>query len=133
MPFISNNAIIRQDFIDYATTALWSSMDMDFDRPLDDFKTIDDFAPETIERMLKDVEGFWDVVAGSETLTTGLYCHDSDDILHNFWLTRNGHGAGFWDGDYEETLGNRLTKISKTFGEATLYVGDDGLIYQFEG
>ena len=19
---------------------------------------------------------------------------------HDFWLTRNGHGAGFWDGDW---------------------------------
>jgi len=31
---------------------------------------------------------------------------------HDFWLTRNGHGAGFWDGDWPET-GDALTEASK--------------------
>ena len=49
---------------------------------------------------------------------------------HDFWLTRNGHGAGFWDrgdlwGPYEEMLVNG----SKSYGEFQLYRGDDGLIY----
>lgn len=35
---------------------------------------------------------------------------------HDFWLTRNGHGAGFWDGDWD-TLGDVLTKISHSYGE----------------
>lgn len=29
---------------------------------------------------------------------------------HDLWLTRNGHGAGFWDRDLGE-LGDRLTKV----------------------
>lgn len=45
-----------------------------------------------------------------------------------FWLTRNGHGAGFWDRGYGRT-GDRLTTVAQTFGEFTLYVGDDGTIY----
>jgi hypothetical protein len=48
---------------------------------------------------------------------------------HDFWLTRNGHGAGFWDGDWPEDVGERLTAASKTFGECFLYVGDDGRIH----
>ncbi len=48
---------------------------------------------------------------------------------HDFWLTRNGQGAGFWDGDWPKAAGKRLTKSSKTFGETTLYVGDDGKIH----
>lgn len=40
---------------------------------------------------------------------------------HDFWLTRNGHGAGFWDGDWEEKAGASLTEISKSFGECNLY------------
>ena len=51
------------------------------------------------------------------------------DAGHDFWLTRNGHGAGFWDGDYPEPIGEKLTEISKTFGEVYIYVGDDGEIY----
>jgi hypothetical protein len=48
---------------------------------------------------------------------------------HDFWLTRAGHGAGYWDGDYPET-GARLTVASKLFKPVDLYIGDDGKIYQ---
>ena len=36
---------------------------------------------------------------------------------HDFWLTRNGHGAGFWDGDWPAFQGEMFTNISKSFGE----------------
>ena len=45
----------------------------------------------------------------------------------DFWLTRNGHGAGYWDRGLEN--GEELTKAAKTFGTCDLYVGDDGEIY----
>lgn len=48
---------------------------------------------------------------------------------HDFWLTRAGHGAGFWDGDLPEELGARLTEASKTAGHCEPYIGDDGYIY----
>jgi hypothetical protein len=50
---------------------------------------------------------------------------------HDFWLTRNGHGAGFWDRTPLEKgkLGDELTKLCKAFGESDLYWGDDGGIY----
>lgn len=47
---------------------------------------------------------------------------------HDFWLTRNGHGAGFWDRGLGD-LGDRLTTLAQTYGEADPYVGDDGKIY----
>lgn len=49
---------------------------------------------------------------------------------HDFWLTRAGHGAGFWDGDLPKELGDRLTQASNTAGNREPYIGDDGLIYQ---
>lgn len=48
---------------------------------------------------------------------------------HDFALTRNGHGAGFWDGDLPEELGARLTAATETVGECWPYVGDDGGVY----
>lgn len=48
---------------------------------------------------------------------------------HDFWLTRNGHGAGFWDGDWPEPHASILTEASKTFGETDLYIGDDGKVH----
>lgn len=53
----------------------------------------------------------------------------SQQAGHDFWLTRAGHGCGFWDGDWPEEAGERLTKASKEFGEQYLYVGDDGKLY----
>jgi len=48
---------------------------------------------------------------------------------HDFWLTRCGHGAGYWDGDWEHEAGERLTTAAKAYGEVNFYVGDNGLIY----
>lgn len=46
---------------------------------------------------------------------------------HDFALTRNRHGAGFWDGDWP-MYGELLTKVSHSFGEIDLYVSDAGEI-----
>lgn len=48
---------------------------------------------------------------------------------HDFWLTRNGHGAGFWDGDWAEPKASELTDLSDTFGPCEIYQGDDGFLY----
>lgn len=48
---------------------------------------------------------------------------------HDFWLTRNGHGAGFWDGDWPKPYAKILTDGAVAYGEFEVYLGDDGLIY----
>lgn len=48
---------------------------------------------------------------------------------HDFWLTRNGHGCGFWDGDWNQPAETALTTLSESFGETWVYLGDDGKIY----
>lgn len=50
---------------------------------------------------------------------------------HDFWLTRNGHGCGFWDRNdcLPADAGQRLTAASEKCGEYYLYVGDDGIVY----
>ena len=53
---------------------------------------------------------------------------DISSLAYDFWLTRNGHGAGFWDGDWGE-VGDKLTELCKPYGSVDVYVGDDGLIY----
>lgn len=47
---------------------------------------------------------------------------------HDFWLTRNGHGVGYWDRGLGQ-LGERLTVASKAYGGKDLYLGDDELVY----
>lgn len=45
---------------------------------------------------------------------------------HDFFLTRNGHGAGFWDRGLGE-LGDRLTALVKPYGEQSCFIGEEGL------
>lgn len=104
----------------YMETALWSSTD-DCDTPLDANYSITDIAEETQAKMIADCAKF--------QLDNADDINDSSQAGHDFWLTRNGHGAGFWDGDYPEEIGKRLTLASKAYGNFNLYVGDDGLIY----
>ena len=46
---------------------------------------------------------------------------------HDFWLTRNGHGTGFWDRPeiYGEENAQKLTEISESFGNFDLIVDDE--------
>jgi len=55
----------------------------------------------------------------------------TEQIGHDLWLTRNGHGAGFWDRPdlYGEDLAQRLTEYSKAAGSVDVYAGDDGELY----
>jgi hypothetical protein len=46
----------------------------------------------------------------------------------DFWLTRNRHGAGFWDRGMGE-LGARLTAAAHPYGSCDLYVGRDGVVH----
>jgi hypothetical protein len=107
----------------YVICALWSSTDDNGD-PLDDNRDADEVAPETLAAMRSDVEDF--VNANREDL---LASGQSDEqIGHDFWLTRNGHGAGFWDRGLG-AVGDKLSDACKPYGEVYLYVGDDGKIY----
>ncbi len=107
----------------YAVCALWSSTGDD-DRPLDDNYGVDDIALEAMANMRADVVGFCEAQA-VDLAASGL---SDKQIGHDFWLTRNSHGAGFWDRGIGE-VGKRLTDACKTYGSQDMYVGDDGKIY----
>lgn len=114
---------------DYLVAALWSSHAPEEDGVefLDEKYSLDDFSAEAVERAERDWSSF-KVKAGA--LLNDL---DLSQVAHDFWLTRNGHGAGFWDGDYEEEVGEKLTEISHEFGEIDVEVGDDGQLYFLGG
>ena len=108
----------------YVECALWSSND-DNGNPLDDWATINDLAPETLAIMTADCADF------QESFADLLEDIDNEQAGHDFWLTRNGHGAGFWDRGLGD-IGDQLTEMAKPYGEVNLYVvdcGDVDLIY----
>lgn len=115
----------------YITAALWSSTDNAED-PLEDY-SITDLAPETFDHIKMECEKFQSDNADLLSEAYDLYTHSSEwthqeQAGHDFWLTRNGHGAGFWDRGLGE-IGTKLTAASKACGECDIYVGDDNQIY----
>ena len=126
----------------YIECALWSSTDNGYlgeghpdndpsgentgGNPLDDHFDIDDLPEETLRKMAKDCDDFRDYVEEA-----GLDFGELDDEQagHDFWLTRNHHGSGFWDRGLGE-LGDKLSDAAHSFGDVYLYVGDDGKVYQ---
>ncbi len=47
---------------------------------------------------------------------------------HDFYFTRQGHGAGFWDGDWPEVYGDKLTEAAKCYGEFWIDTNEQGEI-----
>lgn len=105
----------------YMECALWSSCDDDCN-PLDDRFDILDLTEELAGEMVRDCTDF---VRSCSYLLESLTPQQAG---YDFWLTRNGHGAGFWDRGLGE-LGDRLTKAADVYGAVDLYEGSDGRLY----
>ncbi len=109
------------------------TQDTDYEPPADDNYSAQDISLELWESIKADCARFqteqaeW-ITDGHNLKSTREYSTD-ERAGHDFWLTRAGHGCGFWDGDWSEPAATKLTEASKAFGEVGLYVGDDGRIY----
>lgn len=110
------NPMMRQ----YLATALWSSHDFAKKYGLVD---IDMYSILRAERDCKQFEILTDIAKADFS-----EARDMGQVGHDFWLTRNGHGAGFYDGDYP-IFGDVLGSIASTFKNIDLVLGDDNKIY----
>lgn len=118
----------------YIKTAIWSSVsdDSEEEMPITDNHNKNDIDKETLEHMEKTCRLFFEIGGYNEIMKseTDLPSDSKDkyDVAgHDFWLTQNGHGAGFWDGDWPN--GEKLTELSDKFDGNNLYVGDDEKIH----
>ena len=113
----------------YINCALWASTNEYNSQPLDRDYDANDLSPSTLEAIKEDCKDFQE--------SFGQFFEEREEQAgHDFFLTRNHHGAGFWDGDWEDpilnsakTVGRFLTIMSHPYGSFNLYVGDDDLIY----
>lgn len=106
------------------TALLWSSTD-------DDGASLDDAEPsaELCAVVSRDWQRFITAAEAAgfdaEQHRTGAINsaegNATDYAAHDFILTRNRHGAGFWDGGWAAPWGDRLTKLAHQFGELELY------------
>lgn len=114
----------------YIECALWSSTDNSTESggyPLDDNYGPEDIHSETLSAMARDCRDFQKQARDLLSLLPDV---DDEQHGHDFWLTRNRHGAGFWDRGYPRRIGEFLTDIAHSFGGADLYV-NRGRVYQY--
>lgn len=107
----------------YITCALWSSVN-DNGEPLDSGYFKEDIDPDSLMLMTIDcynfyVKNFQDDCPPDYSLS---------QAGHDFWLTRNGHGAGYWDRGLGHD-GDVLTTRAQAEGEVSLYVAANNIVY----
>lgn len=113
-------------FISYLETALWASHNLnDEDDNTESLESqnysIDDFDSNSRSKLEKDCESFFH-------FNFEIIKDDLERAGHDFFLTQNRHGAGFWDGDWPKEIGDKLTKESHNYGETNFWVSE-GKIY----
>ena len=109
----SLSPMVRQ----YLETAEWSAGLEDEGRESLQNASWPEWEATTIKRAEIDCADFLSYCAGQGIQTSGI---DDEMLGNDFWLTRNRHGAGFWDGDYPEPLGRQLTDAAHTFSECAV-------------
>jgi hypothetical protein len=91
-----------------------------------------DLAPEALARIVADCAAFkasdaWTLAEAAES--AGDPIPDDTQAGRDFWYTRNGHGCGFWGGDWPEPYATRLTEAAEACGPVDAYLGDDGRVH----
>jgi hypothetical protein len=115
----------------YRECLLWQATD-------EDGGPLDDYGPDEVADW-GDTEDDCDAFLDSQTSDLMAYVAHPEGSRqgefnawecagHDFCLTRNHHGAGFWDRGMGD-LGDRLTYASHPFGSVDVYVGDDDRLY----
>jgi hypothetical protein len=114
----------------YIAAALFTSTDETNEQggaPLDRNFSERDIAPEALTQIQADCLRF-QVEHGGALGRAYAQGYEVSTAGHDFWLTRNRHGAGYWDRDLDQA-GRDLTQAAHAFGECSLYVGDDGQLH----
>lgn len=130
----------KQEFIaGYLTAALWSSSDTitdaegeERDVELDEY----DWADGEAEKLHADCYDFMQKYGRLLERYARRVSHSGEYTAwevagHDFWLTRCGHGVGYWDRGLGK-LGDQLAARCgwrTEFGEIYLYLGDDEKVY----
>ena len=110
-----------------------SDCEPNYEPPADDNYGVCDISADLMDRIMEDCSAFQ---SDNDNLLADWYekCGETEERAgHDFWLTREHHGAGYWDrwssNTNEGRIGDELTKAAHAYGEMYLYVGDDGKIY----
>lgn len=106
----------------YIECALWAGANEDGE-PLDAEWTIFNISDNTLEEIIADCRDFQEFNFADLELANEMGRDDSH-LGHDFFLSRNGHGTGFWDRGLG-AIGDRLHAASKVYSTFELIPGDN--------
>lgn len=121
----------------YMQCALWSSNDPDKETPLDDVYSVGDIEPDLVAQMAHECAAFLEAQKDDLDRLEILTGRDMGSMGHDLWLTRNGHGAGYWDRYMEaepadraeaEQVGKRLSAAAEALGVFDIAPGGEQVI-----
>lgn len=106
----------REAIDGYRACAIWTTLD-------EDGESCDhcDLSNEAESELADDMIRFLHSLP--RDLVTA-YPGEFSQFGHDFWLTRNGHGAGFWDRGHG-SIGDALTKWAEVEGTRDTYLNED--------
>ena len=120
-----SDEIFRRIYEGYLTAAAWLSVD---DKGAGTFMQSGNFDEQARTHALGELKDFLELA--SVDVREFLSTNQPEQLGHDFFLTRNRHGAGFWDRGLGD-LGQRLTEASHTYGETNYYVDEIGNITSY--
>jgi len=108
----------------YLEAALWAENDSNGE-PLDSKYNFNNFTKSALKSIIIDCKAFQEKAANFLSKAYELY-NPTDSTVeeyagHDFWLTRNGHGVGFWDRGFPDDIGDGLSDIARSFGGCTIF------------
>lgn len=92
-------------------------------------KSIESFSREDIEdnsliKAYQDIKQFINLAGPAVDYAVGEKGYEQ--LGHDFWLSRNHHGAGFFDHSYDDDEEKILMDASHKLGEIYIYINDSG-------
>ena len=133
MPRFQLNSDDRYDKLDaftqgYIEAAFFTDTGYPENEDLEDADT-SEIAPDALTKVIADCANWQEKNA---ELLQLAYDRDYEPVQagRDYWLTRNSHGAGFWEREELEadSLGDKLSDACR-YSSVNMYRGDDGLIY----
>jgi len=114
--------LVEASYPHYIMSMLWSTQNpaTEEEEYLDENYSIENISPELEKASKNDLRKF--IEANKDDIkSTGM---TPEMLGHDLWLTREHHGAGFWDRGYGEA-GERMTKFAHDLKGIDLELNDD--------
>ena len=114
-----NNFDVNKILNSYLETAIWAEESDENDLQ---GKTIQDIDKNSKANSAIEIYQF--LQKAQQEASDELNTYDEEAIGHNLWLSRNGHGAGFFDDNND-----KLQNLARNMKPVDIYLGNDNKIY----